>query len=84
MVAFDMCVMASSDHSILTIGTFGQSCALLAGGDVVAVTGLSQELDTWVGLTRDISSPHYIMLLGGPGLPQGSHGQLGLLECARC
>ena len=59
-----MCVMASSDHSIITIGTFGQWGALLAGGDVVAATGLSQELDTWVGwpLTRDISSPHYIML----------------------
>ena len=57
-----MCVMASSDHSIITIGTFGQWGALLAGGDVVSVTGHSEELKNRVGwpLIRYLRSHHYI------------------------
>ena len=39
MPAFDLCLLASSNHSIHTYGTFGLWGSLLAGGDVIATTG---------------------------------------------
>ena len=38
-MGFDLCVLASSDHSIFAYGTFGLWGALLAGGDVVVSRG---------------------------------------------
>ena len=35
LVGFDLCVLASADHSAYMIGTFGLWGALLSGGDVV-------------------------------------------------
>ena len=34
-VGFDLCTLASSDHSIYAYGTFGLWGSLLAGGDVI-------------------------------------------------
>eukprot|EP00090_Calanus_glacialis_P028129 TRINITY_DN4506_c0_g1_i6.p1 TRINITY_DN4506_c0_g1~~TRINITY_DN4506_c0_g1_i6.p1 ORF type:complete len:402 (-),score=64.60 TRINITY_DN4506_c0_g1_i6:206-1411(-) len=39
MPGFDLCLLASCDHSIHTYGTFGMWGSLLAGGDVIATTG---------------------------------------------
>ena len=36
---FDLCVLASSDHSIFDYGSFGMWGALLAGGDVIVSKG---------------------------------------------
>ena len=36
---FDLCVLASSDHTVITYGTFGRWGALLSGGDVIAPKG---------------------------------------------
>ena len=35
LVGFDLCTLASSDHSIYAYGTFGLWGSLLAGGDVI-------------------------------------------------
>jgi len=52
LVGFDLCVLASSDHSIFSYGTFGLWGSLLAGGDVITSKGLSnktftEEDDLW-------------------------------------
>ena len=39
MPGFDLCLLASSAHSIHTYGTFGLWGSLLAGGDVITTTG---------------------------------------------
>ena len=39
MPGFDLCVLASCDHSVQTFGTFGMWGSLLAGGEVIAPTG---------------------------------------------
>ena len=36
---FDLCVMASSDHTVITYGTFSVWGALLSRGDVIAAKG---------------------------------------------
>ena len=36
---FDLCVLASSDHTVITYGTFGRWGAQLSGGDVIASKG---------------------------------------------
>ena len=44
--SFDLCLLASCDHSIHTYGTFGQWGSLLAGGEVIAVTGTNKEANS--------------------------------------
>ena len=44
LVGWDLCVLATSNHSIHTYGTFGLWGSLLAGGDVVASRGRSDTL----------------------------------------
>ena len=39
LVGFDLCVLATSHHSVHTYGTFGLWGSLLAGGDVVVTKG---------------------------------------------
>ena len=41
-VGFDLCVLASSDHSVHAYGTFGLWGSLLAGGDVIVSKGRSR------------------------------------------
>ena len=48
MIAFDLCVLGSCNHSIITYGTFGTWGALFAGGDVIAPTGTNPEAKTEV------------------------------------
>ena len=36
---FDLCVLASSDHTVITYGTFSVWGALLSRGDVIAAKG---------------------------------------------
>ena len=47
LVGFDLCVLATSQHSVHTYGTFGLWGSLLAGGDVVVTKGRVE-----VGLLR--------------------------------
>lgn len=49
LVGFDLCVLASSDHSIYMLGYFGMWGSLLAGGDVVVsrVRGGFKKLVLW-------------------------------------
>jgi len=47
-VGFDLCILASSDHSIHTYGTFGLWGSLLAGGDVIVSKGRNEN-----GLTEE-------------------------------
>ena len=35
LIGFDLCVIASSDHTTYMLGYFGQWGSLLAGGDVI-------------------------------------------------
>ena len=44
LVGWDLCVLATSDHSVHTYGTFGLWGSLLAGGDVVDSRGRSDTL----------------------------------------
>ena len=46
LVGFDLCVLASADHSIHTYGSFGIWGSLLAGGDVIASKGRNNETFT--------------------------------------
>ena len=39
LVGFDLCVLATSQHTVITYGTFGLWGALLAGGEVLAAKG---------------------------------------------
>ena len=48
LVGFDLCVLASCDHSIHTYGTFGLWGSLLAGGDVIVPKGRKK-----MGLTEE-------------------------------
>ena len=48
LVGFDLCILASCDHSIHTYGTFGLWGSLLAGGDVIVAKGRNR-----MGLTEE-------------------------------
>ena len=43
MVGFDLCVLASCDHSVFAYGTFGLWGSLLAGGNVIVSKGRNNE-----------------------------------------
>ena len=47
-VGFDLCVLASSDHTIITYGTFGMWGAILSRGDVIAAKGTNNQTYTEV------------------------------------
>ena len=49
MPSFDLCLLAACNHSIHTYGTFGAWGSLLAGGDVIAATGINPDANTEVG-----------------------------------
>ena len=42
-VGFDLCVLATSDHTLITYGSFGLWGAILSRGDVIAAKGTSNE-----------------------------------------
>ena len=63
LVGFDLCVLASSHHTIITYGTFGLWGSLLAGGDVVAAKGRNNITLTEVGQVL----PHHSGGGGGGG-----------------
>ena len=44
LVGFDLCVLASSDHTLITYGSFGLWGAILSGGDVIAAKGTNKKL----------------------------------------
>ena len=46
MRGFDLCVLASSSHTIFAYGTFGQWGALLAGGQTVTAVGITPDADS--------------------------------------
>ena len=45
---FDLCVLGSSDHTVITYGTFGLWGALLSRGDTIAAKGTNKEKYSWV------------------------------------
>ena len=47
-VGFDLCVLASSDHTIITYGSFGLWGAILSRGDVIAAKGTNNQSYTEV------------------------------------
>ena len=49
-VGFDLCVLASSDHTIITYGSFGLWGAILSRGDVIAAKGTNNETYTEVNM----------------------------------
>ena len=84
MPGFDLCLLASSDHSIHTYGTFGLWGSLLAGGDVIATTGTTgkEEAATEVHILFFYFNLFKFNYSGGPNLPPSCHGELGVLGCA--
>ena len=42
-VGFDLCVLASSDHTLITYGSFGLWGAILSPGDVIAAKGTNNQ-----------------------------------------
>ena len=55
-MGFDLCVLGSSDHVVMTYGTFGMWGALLSSGHVIAAKGTNN-----VTYSEVIS--HYLQLL---------------------
>ena len=53
MIGFDLCVLASSDHSVFTVGTFGMWGSLLAGGDVIVSKGRNDPSITNATVTEE-------------------------------
>ena len=49
-VGFDLCVLASSDHTLITYGSFGLWGAILSRGDVIAAKGTNNETYTEVNM----------------------------------
>ena len=47
-VGFDLCVLASSDHTVITYGSFGLWGAILSRGDVIAAKGTNNKTYTEV------------------------------------
>ena len=47
-VGFDLCVLASSDHTVITYGSFGLWGAILSRGDVIAAKGTNKQTYTVV------------------------------------
>ena len=47
-VGFDLCVLASSDHTVITYGSFGLWGAILSRGDVIAAKGTNNHTYTEV------------------------------------
>ena len=47
-VGFDLCVLASSDHTLITYGSFGLWGAILSRGDVIAAKGTNKKRYTVV------------------------------------
>ena len=54
-VGFDLCVLASSDHTIITYGSFGLWGAILSRGDVIAAKGTSNETYSVVSIISNIN-----------------------------
>ena len=53
-VGFDLCVLASSDHTVITYGSFGLWGAILSRGDVIAAKGTNNRTYTEVRLQCDV------------------------------
>ena len=53
-MGFDLCVLASSDHTLITYGTFGLWGAILSRGDVIAAKGTNNETYSEVNLQLNI------------------------------
>ena len=62
-VGFDLCVLASSDHTIITYGSFGMWGAILSRGDVIAAKGTNNETYTVVSKLHHICYSMLVMLM---------------------
>ena len=69
-VGWDLCVLATSHHSVHTYGTFGLWGSLLAGGDVVVAKGRFQVSEE----AMHCNALPCLMILSGRGADCG--GQL--------
>ena len=61
-VGFDLCVLASSDHTLITYGSFGLWGALLSGGDVIAAKGTNKQKYSVVNASVNIITTVFRML----------------------
>ena len=59
-VGFDLCVLASSEHTLITYGSFGLWGAMLSPGDVIAAKGTSNETYTEVTLQYYVMQSPFI------------------------
>ena len=57
LVGFDLCVLATCQHTVITYGTFGLWGALLAGGEVLAAKGRNNI--TLTEVTSAFSAPWF-------------------------
>ena len=62
-VGFDLCVLASSDHTIITYGSFGMWGAILSRGDVIAAKGTNNQTYTVVSKLHHICYSMLVMLM---------------------
>ena len=53
-VGFDLCVLASSDHTVITYGSFGLWGAILSRGDVIAAKGTNNQTYSEVNLQCNV------------------------------
>ena len=64
-VGFDLCMLASSDHTLITYGSFGLWGAILSPGDVIAAKG-TNNLTYSVVTIKAITTYAYSTLQGAP------------------
>ena len=64
-VGWDLCVLASSLHSVHTYGTFGMWGSLLAGGEAVVARGRVQVGGDMVTMVRILTHDPIVSRAGG-------------------
>ena len=62
-VGFDLCVLASSDHTVITYGSFGLWGAILSPGDVIAAKGTNNQTYSVVTICKIISLATFMLSL---------------------
>ena len=60
-VGFDLCVLASSDHALITYGSFGLWGAILSRGDVIAAKGTNNQKYSVVTMLYCIGEANIIL-----------------------
>ena len=64
-MGWDLCVLATSRHSVHTYGTFGMWGSLLAGGEAVVARGRVQVSGDMVTMVRILTHDPIVSRAGG-------------------